>query len=132
MTTNQSYGKKEKLKSRKELDALFNGGKSFLVFPVKVLYAYTDATSAAVKTGVGVSSRYFKKATDRNRVKRLLRETYRTEKAPLLEVIQTQSLSLNVFLLYVDKSLPEYTNLKKVMNTVIQKLIQHAATQKNP
>ena len=132
MTTNQSYGKKEKLKSRKELDALFNGGKSFLVFPVKVLYAYTDATSAAVKTGVGVSSRYFKKATDRNRVKRLLRETYRTEKAPLLEVIQTQSISLNVFLLYVDKSLPEYTNLKKVMNTVIQKLIQHAATQKNP
>lgn len=132
MTANQSYGKKEKLKSRKELDALFNGGKSFLVFPVKVLYAYTDATSAAVKTGVGVSSRYFKKATDRNRVKRLLRETYRTEKAPLLEVIQTQSLSLNVFLLYVDKSLPEYTNLKKVMNTVIQKLIQHAATQKNP
>lgn len=132
MTTNQSYGKKEKLKSRKELDALFNGGKSFLVFPVKVFYAYTDATSAAVKTGVGVSSRYFKKATDRNRVKRLLRETYRTEKAPLLEVIQTQSISLNVFLLYVDKSLPEYTNLKKVMNTVIQKLIQHAATQKNP
>jgi ribonuclease P protein component len=132
MTANQSYGKKEKLKSRKELDALFNGGKSFLVFPVKVFYANTDATTPAIKTGVGVSSRYFKKATDRNRVKRLLRETYRTEKAPLLEVVAQGNIVLNVFLLYVDKTLPEYSNLKKVMANIIQKLIQHAATQKNP
>lgn len=132
MTPNQSYGKKEKLKSRKELDALFNGGKSFLVFPVKVFYTQQEATPALIKTGVGVSSRYFKKATDRNRVKRLLREVYRTEKAPLVEVIESGHTSLNVFLLYVDKALPEYSNLKKVMANIMQKLIQHAATQKNP
>lgn len=132
MTPNQSYGKKEKLKSRKELDALFNGGKSFLVFPVKIFYTQQEATSALIKTGVGVSSRYFKKATDRNRVKRLLREAYRTEKAPLMEVIENGHTSLNVFLLYVDKTLPEYSNLKKVMASIMQKLILHAATQKNP
>ncbi len=132
MTANQSYGKNEKLKSRKELDALFNGGKSFLVFPVKVFYTQQEASPAAIKTGVGVSSRYFKKATDRNRVKRLLREAYRTEKAPLLEVVEQGNTSLNVFLLYVDKTLPEYSNLKKVMANIMQKLIQHAATQKNP
>lgn len=132
MTPNQSYGKKEKLKSRKELDALFNGGKSFLVFPVKVFYTQQEATPAHIKTGVGVSSRYFKKATDRNRVKRLLREAYRTEKAPLVEVIESGHTSLNVFLLYVDKTLPEYLNLKKVMANIMQNLIQHAATQKNP
>lgn len=131
MTPNQSYGKKEKLKSRKDLDALFNGGKSFLVFPVKVFYTYGDQTPTAVKTGVGVSSRYFKKATDRNRVKRLLREAYRTEKASLVECIEHGNISLNVFLLYVDKTLPEYSNLKKVMANIMQKLIQHAATQKN-
>lgn len=131
MTPNQSYGKKEKLKSRKDLDALFNGGKSFLVFPVKVFYTYGDQTPAAVKTGVGVSSRYFKKATDRNRVKRLLREAYRTEKSPLFETIEANAVSLNVFLLYVDKTLPEYDNLKKVMATVMQKLMQHATAQKN-
>lgn len=131
MTPNQSYGKKEKLKSRKDLDALFNGGKSFLVFPVKVFYTYGDQAPAAVKTGVGVSSRYFKKATDRNRVKRLLREAYRTEKSPLFETIEANAVSLNVFLLYVDKTLPEYDNLKKVMATVMQKLMQHATAQKN-
>lgn len=131
MTPNQSYGKKEKLKSRKDLDALFNGGKSFLVFPVKVFYTYGDQATVAVKTGVGVSSRYFKKATDRNRVKRLLREAYRTEKSPLFETIEANAVSLNVFLLYVDKTLPEYANLKKVMATVMQKLMQHATAQKN-
>lgn len=131
MTANQSYGKNEKLKSRKELDALFNGGKSFLVFPVKVFYTQQEASPAAIKTGVGVSSRYFKKATDRNRVKRLLREAYRTEKSPLFETIEANAVSLNVFLLYVDKTLPEYANLKKVMATVMQKLMQHATAQKN-
>src|SRR6185312_675621 len=76
-----SYGRKEKLKSRKLLEQVFRKGKSFIVFPIKIFYLKPDVPlDFQVKVGVGVSARNFKKAVERNRIKRLLREAYRTEK----------------------------------------------------
>ena len=78
-----SYNKKEKLKSKKQLDNVFENGKDFTVFQLKIFYILNADQDNILKTGVGVSSRNFKKAVQRNRIKRLLREAYRTEKLPL-------------------------------------------------
>jgi ribonuclease P protein component len=119
-----SYNKKEKLKSRKQLNKLFETGKSFTVFPVKLFYFFTDdAQDNAVKAGVGVSSRHFKKAVHRNKIKRLLREAYRTEKQPLYIYLSHNKKKLAVFLLYIDKGLPEYDLLKQKMQLCMQRLI---------
>ena len=118
-----SYNKTEKLKSKKQLDYVFKKGKSFTVFPVRVLYAYiTDETT--LKTGVGVSSRYFKKAVHRNRVKRLLREAYRKEKEPLQNFLNSKQKQLSVFLLFVDKILPHHHLIQTKMNACITRLIK--------
>ena len=118
-----SYNKKEKLKSKKQLDALFATGKNFTIFPVKVFYMPVEAESDfPLKVGVGVSSRNFKKATDRNRIKRLLREAYRTEKTLLFEHIKVSEQKLALFFLYVDKTLPEYGVIKSKMQLVIERL----------
>lgn len=77
MTTNNTYSKQEKLKSRKALEQLFAKGKSFSVFPIKVFYTVSDQLvgdvidnpeikineTGLVQAGVGVSSRIFKKHT---------------------------------------------------------------------
>ena len=75
-----------------------------------------------LKVGVGVSSRNFKKATDRNRIKRLLREAYRTEKTLLFEHIKVSEQKLALFFLYVDKTLPENSVVKSKMQLVIERL----------
>lgn len=126
-----SYNKQEKLKSRKQLNTLFKKGKSFTVFPFKVFFVFADNTQDnIIKTGVGVSSRHFKKAVQRNRVKRLLREVYRTEKLPLQEALNKSNKKLAIFLLFVDKTLPEYSLLKEKMPLCIQRLI-HEVDIKN-
>lgn len=125
-----SYNKQEKLKSKKQLDRLFKSGKSFTIFPVKVFFVFTDEQDNIIKTGVGVSSRHFKKAVHRNRIKRLLREAYRTEKLPLHASLNKTGKKLAVFLLFIDKAMPEYALLKQKMQLCMQRLI-HEVDIKN-
>lgn len=132
MTVNNTYSKQEKLKSRKALEQLFAKGKSFSVFPIKVFYTVTDqsnadglaADAALVQAGVGVSSRIFKKAHDRNKVKRLLREVYRTQKQPLYNTVVANQQALNVFYLYIGKELPVFADLQIAMEKTLEKLIR--------
>ena len=107
------------------MEALFKEGRSFTVFPLKVFYLMPEKPlDFYVKAAVGASSRNFKKAVDRNRVKRLLREAYRTEKLPLHLFLQQNNQQVAVFILYIDKVLPEYTTVKAKMPIVVQRLIK--------
>lgn len=127
MTTNNTYSKQEKLKSRKALEQLFAKGKSFSVFPIKVFFTVSDVSvsdGALVQAGVGVSSRIFKKAHDRNKVKRLLREVYRTQKQPLYTSVASNQQQLNVFFLYIGKELPVFADLQVAMEKTLEKLIR--------
>ena len=119
-----SYNKTERLKSRKQTEELFNKGKSFTIFPVRILYREVEQQDSPAKAGVAVSSRNFKKAVHRNRIRRLLREAYRTEKIPLYHHLEKNNKYLNLFLLYIDKQMPEYVLLKGKMNLIIQRLIK--------
>ncbi len=118
-----SYNKTEKLKSKKQLDKVFEAGKSVTIFPLKLLYVLNEEQDNVVKSGVGVSSRNFKKAVQRNRIKRLMREAYRTEKQPLHVYLANSKKQLAIFLLYIDKEMPQYISLKEKMSAIIQKLI---------
>lgn len=118
-----TYSKEAKIKSKKELDNLFINGKSFLVFPLKVMYSFSDVEEEInVKFGVGVSKKKFPHATDRNRVKRLLRETYRLNKHKIIDKITTKQL--NIFVLFIDNKLPEKRmSLDSKIEKVFEKLI---------
>jgi ribonuclease P protein component len=120
-----SYNKFEKLKSRKQIELLFAKGKSISAFPVKVFYLPVEHTPMhPVQVGVGVSARNFKKAVDRNTIKRRIREAYRLHKLPLHEHLKTEQKSVAVFILWIDKQLPTAAALQDLMPTVIEKLIK--------
>lgn len=121
MASTYSYNKTEKLKSRKTLNELFTKGKSFSVFPVKLFYTIAE-NDQAIKAGVGVSARNFKKAVDRNRIKRLLRECYRLNKLSLHTTVAAKQKGVSVFFLYVGKELPEYAILNEKMQAALTKL----------
>jgi len=123
MAATYSYNSKEKLKSRKLLDQLFTQGRSFSVFPVKVFFMpLPEQADHAIKAGVGVSARSFRKAVDRNRIKRLLRECYRLNKLSLLATVAAKQKHVAVFFLYIGKELPDYNFLSEKMQIALTKL----------
>lgn len=129
-----SYSIAEKLKSKKLIDQLFAARKSFVLFPLRVFYGFPEEQQDFIlKTGVGCSKRNFKRAVHRNRVKRLLRESWRINKNPLLTLLEHNKIQMSIFLHYADSTLPELSVLNEKMPLIIQKLekIIHGQLQKN-
>ncbi|HEV3412020.1 MAG TPA: ribonuclease P protein component [Puia sp.] len=120
-----TWNRKEKLKSRKRIERVFREGKSQSLFPFKVLWLVQSAQAASrLQAGFGVSSRHFKKAVDRNRIKRLSREAYRLQKHALLRLLEDKGLYLAVFFLYTGKDLPDYPTVTHKIGVLLQKLIK--------
>ena len=124
-----SLGKKEKLKSRKQIETLFAEGKSFAVFPIRVTYSFSPARGEPLaQIGVTVSKRHFKKAVDRNRIKRLLREGYRLQKTEWVEAVKQNNLQAFLFFMYTDKTLASFDVIKAAMNQCLKKLEKRAGS----
>jgi len=117
--------KTERLKSRKIIEQLFKQGKSFAVFPFRVFYITGDAMAGMppVQFGVGASTRNFKRAVDRNRIKRLTREAWRLQKNELQQYLEAQGRQLSVFFIYTGKEIPAYTEVYEKLGLILNKLI---------
>ena len=126
METKQRYTfkKDEKLKSRKTIEQLFKEGKSFSNFPFRVLWKFTETKISTMQTGFAVSSKHFKKAVDRNRIKRLMREAYRLQKNDLQNQLKLQQKQLAVFFIYIGNELPEYEFIFDKTGAVLSRLIK--------
>lgn len=120
---NRTYPRSEKLKSRKLIQELFARGKSVSVAPVKCLFLQQPAgMTELIQTGVGVSARNFRKSVQRNRIKRMLREAYRNNNQSLHQALSNQPTSLALFLLYLGKDMPEWSQLQAAVKSALEKL----------
>lgn len=119
------FGKQEKLKSHRHIDELFAKGKRFAVFPISVSYVFFEGDHPIhLKTGVTAAKKNFKKAVDRNRIKRLLREAYRIQKNELIELMKQRKIGGHVFFIYTDKTLPTFSSIQQAMLICLQRLQQ--------
>ncbi len=117
-----TFTKEEKLKSRKLIQLLFKQGVSFSNFPFRVLYFFLEKNIAPLQTGFAVSAKQFKKAVDRNRIKRLMRETYRLQKRTLTDTLKTNKKYMIVFFIFTGNEIPEYDNVSEKMQSGLKRL----------
>jgi ribonuclease P protein component len=88
----------------------------------RVYYVFEENTEQALQAGFGVSSRLFRKAVHRNRIKRLTRESYRVRKMLILDLLKERNLALSLFLLYTGKELPQSDQVNLKMDLILQRL----------
>lgn len=119
-----SFPKSEKLKSLKLFEKLFEDGNSLNKFPFKLLWIKVIPESKTpVKVAFAVSSRRIKLAVKRNRMKRLMRESYRLNKNPLIECCIKNQTGLALVFLYNGNDLITYSETKEKIILLLQRLI---------
>ena len=96
------------------MEVLFSKGKSFTAYPVKVVYIETPVDLIFPAQAMFVApKRSFKRAHDRNKLKRRMREVYRLNKAPFYEELKSTNRKLIVAFIYVSKKQEEYPAIEK-------------------
>lgn len=120
----------ERLKSRKLIEKLFSEGKVFQQFPIRAIVIFSgqpgrDEEKSSLQAGFTVSTRNFKKAVHRNRIKRLMRETFRLQQAELIKSVEDSEKGLAVFFIFTGKEIPDYPLVFKKMESVLRKITDY-------
>lgn len=117
-----TLGKSERLYGKREFEELMSSGKSFMVYPLRVIWRLESrgADNPPVRIAVSVSKRRFKRAVKRNRVKRLVREAYRLHKYDFHALVPAGQ-TLDLLFIYVHDELPDYARIEKAIVHAIRK-----------
>ncbi len=102
---NQRFTKNERLTAKKIIDRLFKEPTgSFFAYPIHFTYTLSSvSTNAPAQVLITVPKRNFKKAHDRNRIKRQLREIYRKNKPILYDCLTSEQQKACFLIGYVAK-----------------------------
>ena len=120
----QAFGKTEKLNSEKIIAGLFQSGVFVSKYPLRANLLVTPLPVEGVPVQVvfTASKRKFKRAVDRNFVKRRLREVYRKHKLPFYQAIEQKGITLAIAVMYTGSELPDMNQLEKSYAVLLKKI----------
>ena len=129
------FSKDERLYLKNDISLLFERGDKWHTYPIRVLLKTEkkELGPSEVRMLVSVSKRNFKKAVDRNRLKRQLREAYRLNKHILYQPLFDQPsenapIKIHIGLIYTPKVKEPWELIEKkvirCLNEISQKIFQ--------
>jgi ribonuclease P protein component len=123
----QTLSKSERLKSYTRIRSLFEKGSKLRAQPLLVYYQLYEIKDikegSCLQMGVSVSSRHFKRAVDRNLIKRRIREAYRVQKHPLVQALMQSNKHMDLFLVHLGNVIPNYQHIYIALEKLMHQLV---------
>jgi len=125
MSMEFTLGKEERLKSNLSIQALLKQGKVVSSFPLKIYWDFSPDTHQKypVRAAITVPKRKFRRAVDRNLMKRRLREAYRMNKHVLYETLDQHQQKIQLIILLLSDEFIPYGQLEKGMQKILHQLV---------
>ena len=127
---NRCLPKGERLYLREEIERLYDRGRSFVSYPIRVVWlaeplaTHFPGEQAQVAVMTSVAKRRFKHAVDRNRIKRMTRSAYRLHKTPLWQAATQHHCTVRLALQSVAKTMPTYSELEQAVEQAIARIVK--------
>jgi ribonuclease P protein component len=130
MNVRFTFPKKERLCYKKDIDRVFSEGKSFALGPLKVFYLVPDIQEEwPARVLIAIPRKKFKRAVDRNRLRRMIREAYRMNKHKLNET----GRHLHIALVYTGNTTAiPFAELRDKLVVCLDKLVRLAVSDSRP
>ena len=117
------FSKKQKLCNETTIKEMFSKGDSFVIAPIRLIWKEeVDSDSVAIKSIIVVPKKQLKLATDRNVVRRRMKEAYRLNKAEIERFLVNKNRQLNVAIVYQNEKILSYKAIEKKIKLILGRL----------
>jgi ribonuclease P protein component len=131
----QSLGREERLRSRKWMERLRHQGIAVKTPSLILVYMPVEQgvfSTSQTSVMFSVSKRLYKRAVDRNRIKRLLRESFRRQKEIIQPVVINKQVHCMMQFIFTGKQLPEYTYVYSRVSDLLKRMLKQLAANAEP
>lgn len=119
----QTLRKTEHLYEKKAIETLFEKGKSITNPPIRLLWnVYEGQSETPVKVAFAVPKRNFKRAVDRNLLKRRMREAYRKNKYMIYDISEPGIKYYHLMFVYINKNKELYREIESKIVLTLQRI----------
>ncbi len=117
----QTLGKSKRIKSSKRIAEIINTGQKIKAFPLLVFYIISDNEPHNISAAFTVSKKKFKRAVDRNRIKRLMREAHRIHQSVFAD--EKKPYRLELVYIYIGQQVPKFDLVNSKSKEIFTKLV---------
>jgi ribonuclease P protein component len=119
----ETFGKNERLCSKKVIAELFENGNHFFCNPFYVLWMNSTDIPIPAQVAFSVPKKKFKHAVSRNLIRRRIREAYRKNKCDLYDFLISINKKIVFILIYKEDTIMDYMQIEKSIKELIEMFI---------
>lgn len=120
-----TFRKHERLTHKRLFSSLFEEGTAYKAYPLMLRAIAVPASDKdIVQVAFSASKRRFRRAVDRNRIKRVLRECWRYQKSRVRDKASNEHRCFALVWIYVGKELPVKSEIEAKISSLCERFIE--------